>query len=161
MKKSMIMALVMVILLSTPQELAIDKPIVEELKVSNHVVIPRTVRTVPTTMKVVKPVREYIDVELTAYDNCYACSEGYKGMTASGVTASRGTVATPKSIKFGTSVYINGVHHRSEDRGGSIIVKSNGAYVIDVWMPSHEQTIKFGRKHGKMYKENGNYYIKY
>lgn len=125
------------------------------------IVMTRTVTTKPSTMKVSKPTIEYVDVELTAYDNCYACTQSGKGITASGVRASRGTVATPKNIKFGTSVYINGVLHRSEDRGGAIVVKSNGAYVIDVWMPTHAQTVKFGRKHGKMYKENGNYYIKY
>ena len=38
-----------------------------------------------------------------------------------------------------------------EDRGGAIKVKEDGTYVIDVWVPSYEEAIAFGRKEATIY----------
>lgn len=109
-----------------------------------------------------EPVQpEYISVELTGYCNCYKCTQSGKGITASGVRASRGTIAVPTSIKLGSQVFINGKEHRAEDTGGAIIVKNNGTYVFDVWFPTHQQALDFGRVKAKMHVEDGKYYIEY
>lgn len=128
----------------------------------------------PKPMTAVLPAREitvkpkeqeekitYMPVELTAYDNDYACTKNGNGITASGVRASRGTIAVPKNIKLGSEIYINGEQYRAEDRGGAIKVRSDGTYVFDVWQPSHEAALKFGRKRGTMYVKDGKYYIEY
>ena len=107
-----------------------------------------------------KVERKYTSVELTAYCSCKYCSSG-TGVTASGVQASQGTIATPKVIPMGTSIIINGEPYRAEDRGGSIIVNGNGTYIFDVWFPSHKQALDFGRVKARMYIEDGKYFIEY
>ena len=71
------------------------------------------------------------------------------GITASGkyVTAWQ-TIAGPKSLPFGTKVYIpffkdkpNGGWFIVEDRGGAIVEGH-----LDVYIPNKEEALKFGRK---------------
>ena len=83
---------------------------------------------------------EYI---ITAYCACESCCGKTDGITASGVKAVEGvTVATDKSIPFGTKVYIDGVGERIvQDRGGAI--KGNK---IDLYFDSHEKALEFGRQ---------------
>ena len=38
-----------------------------------------------------------------------------------------------------------------EDRGGAIKIKDDGTYIIDVWMPTHEEVEAFGRKTTTIY----------
>ena len=80
---------------------------------------------------------------VTAYCPCQKCCGKTDGITASGVKAVEGvTVATDKSIAFGTKIYIDGVGERIvQDRGGAI--KGNK---IDLYFDSHEKALEFGRQ---------------
>ena len=80
---------------------------------------------------------------ITAYCPCVKCCGKANGITASGVKAVQGvTVATDKSIPFGTKIYIDGVGERIvQDRGGAI--KGNK---IDLYFDSHEKALEFGRQ---------------
>lgn len=73
--------------------------------------------------------------KVTGYDVCVKCCGSTRGMTASGTTATVGrTCAAPKSIPFGTVLYIEGIGYRTvEDRGGAI--KGNK---IDVLCEDHD-----------------------
>jgi 3D (Asp-Asp-Asp) domain-containing protein len=76
---------------------------------------------------------------ITYYTNGYESTQkkvgdnGY-GVTASGTKATEGrTVAAPKSIPFGTKVYIEGIGTRVvEDRGGAIADGHIDIFVSDV-----------------------------
>ena len=89
---------------------------------------------------------------ITAYCACYDCcnkrptDKGY-GITASGVKAQQGiTVATDKSIPFGTKIYIEGVGERIvQDRGSAI--KGNR---IDLYFENHQEANSFGRQKRKV-----------
>ena len=85
-------------------------------------------------------VEEYV---ITAYCPCVKCCGKSNGITASGIKAVEGvTVATNKSIPFGTKVYIDGVGERIvQDRGGAI--KGNR---IDLYFDSHQDALNFGRQ---------------
>ena len=80
---------------------------------------------------------------ITAYCHCVKCCGKTDGITASGVKAVEGiTIATDKSIPFGTKIYIDGVGERIvQDRGGAI--KGNR---IDLYFDSHEKALEFGRQ---------------
>lgn len=94
-----------------------------------------------------------IKVELTAYCNCSICTGQELGITAMGTTTRVGVVAVPQNIPLGSKLYIpdltyyksDGVFH-AEDRGGAIQMKDDGTYIVDIWMPSHEQALQFGRQ---------------
>jgi 3D (Asp-Asp-Asp) domain-containing protein len=87
-----------------------------------------------------------ITVEATAYCSCKYCTGWGKNITASGTTPSRGTIAAPRHIPFGTIIKLDGLgEFVVQDRGGGIKVK-NGIILIDVWMESHQEALKFGRK---------------
>lgn len=80
---------------------------------------------------------------ITAYCSCVKCCGKTDGITASGVKAVEGiTVATDKSIPFGTKIYIDGVGERIvQDRGGAI--KGNR---IDLYFSDHQSALNFGRQ---------------
>jgi 3D (Asp-Asp-Asp) domain-containing protein len=80
---------------------------------------------------------------ITAYCACVQCCGKTDGITASGVKAVEGvTVATVKSIPFGTKIYIDGVGERIvQDRGGAI--KGNR---IDLYFENHQEAWNFGRQ---------------
>ena len=80
---------------------------------------------------------------ITAYCPCVKCCGKTDGITASGVKAVEGvTVATDKSIPFGTKIYIDGVGERIvQDRGGAI--KGNK---IDLYFDDHQSALNFGRQ---------------
>jgi 3D (Asp-Asp-Asp) domain-containing protein len=65
------------------------------------------------------------------------------GRTARGTTAKTGTVAAdPKVFPFGTRLEIPGYGTGVvEDVGGSI----KGRH-IDVWFPTHEEAVRWGRR---------------
>lgn len=102
-----------------------------------------------------------IKVELTAYCNCSICSEAWGSETAMQTHTRIGVVAAPKEIPLGSKVYIpelrdykkDGVF-KVEDRGGAVVVKSDGTYIIDVWLPTHEQVKEFGRKKAIVFLSN-------
>lgn len=80
---------------------------------------------------------------ITAYCPCVKCCGKTDGITASGVKAIEGiTIATDKSIPFGTKIYIDGVGERIvQDRGGAI--KGNR---IDLYFSDHQSALNFGRQ---------------
>lgn len=73
---------------------------------------------------------------VTAYCGCYACSEGYGNMTATGVVAQPNhTIGVdPSVIPYGTQVEINGIVYTAEDCGGGV-----HGYMIDVYFEEHWQ----------------------
>jgi 3D (Asp-Asp-Asp) domain-containing protein len=80
---------------------------------------------------------------ITAYCPCQKCCGKTDGITASGEKAVQGvTIATDKSIPFGTKIYIDGVGERIvQDRGGAI--KGNR---IDLYFNDHQSALEFGRQ---------------
>ncbi|QJI52411.1 3D domain-containing protein [Psychrobacillus phage Perkons] len=86
--------------------------------------------------------------EVTFYSADYQStgkSKGDKdfGLTASGSYVKEGrTLACPKSMKFGTKVYIEGVGYRTcEDRGG-LITEGH----LDVYVDSQSKAMELGRQ---------------
>ena len=60
-----------------------------------------------------------------------------KGITASGKRISRGMIASPPQLKFGTRIMIEGNEYIVEDRGSSKYIKVNndGSIRLDVYLP--------------------------
>ncbi|MDO5463181.1 MAG: 3D domain-containing protein [bacterium] len=65
------------------------------------------------------------------------------GITSTGVQTRHGTAAVdPRRYPYGTVFYVPGYGYaKGEDAGGAI----KGAH-IDLWFPSHEAALKWGRK---------------
>lgn len=63
-----------------------------------------------------------------------------KGITASGKRISRGMIASPPQLKFGTRIIIDGNEYVVEDRGSSKYIKVNndGSIRLDVYLPRLE-----------------------
>lgn len=81
--------------------------------------------------------------ELTAYCSCEkCCGQWAGGNTASGTvpTAGRTVGVDPEVIPLGTTVYIDGQAYRAEDTGAFT------GNIIDIYMDSHEEALRFGRK---------------
>ena len=81
--------------------------------------------------------------ELTAYCPCEkCCGQWAGGNTASGTvpTAGRTVGVDPEVIPLGTTVYIDGQAYRAEDTGAFT------GNIIDIYMDSHEEALRFGRK---------------
>ena len=94
-----------------------------------------------------------VTFNLTFYDACYSCTQNSSnpGVTASGKYAKQGiTVAAPKDISFGTNIKIGNNTFEVQDRGEAI-VNNNGMIHIDVYVNTHEQALKLGRKIVKGY----------
>ena len=97
-----------------------------------------------------KSVGRTITVKVTGYCPCsYCCGEwAYlnPGITASGTVAKYGTIAAPPSIPFGTKMKIEGYGDMifTVEDTGSAVVYEDGIYVIDMWMPTHEQAYAVG-----------------
>lgn len=102
-----------------------------------------------------------IRAELTAYCNCTSCSDNWGSKTAMGTKTRLGVIAVPTTISLGSKIHIpdltflksDGIF-TAEDRGGAIKVKSDGTHIIDVWFPSHEQALRFGRVKTTIYLMN-------
>ena len=101
-------------------------------------------------IKLEKTTGRKITVKVTGYCPCsYCCGEWASlnpGITASGTVAKYGTIAAPTSIPFGTKMKIDGygdMIFTVEDTGGAVVYE-NGIYVIDMWMPTHEQAYAVG-----------------
>lgn len=89
------------------------------------------------------------------------------GKTASGTTVSRGSVAMPTSIPFGSQVIIDGVTednnlnivHTVEDTGGAIVEKTvdgETVYKLDVYTTDLQEALNWGVRE----KEGWIYYVK-
>jgi 3D (Asp-Asp-Asp) domain-containing protein len=83
--------------------------------------------------------------EVTAYCSCErCCGEFADGVTASGHELKAGdlVVAAPRSIPFGTKIFIPGYGLATvEDIGGAITGNR-----LDVWFPTHEEALQWGRQ---------------
>ena len=97
-----------------------------------------------------KSMGRTITVKVTGYCPCsYCCGEWAHlnpGITASGTVAKYGTIAAPPSIPFGTKMKIEGYGDMifTVEDTGSAVVYEDGIYVIDMWMPTHEQAYAVG-----------------
>ena len=99
-----------------------------------------------------------IKAELTAYSDDPRSSEQWGSQTAMQTHTRLGVIAAPKNIPLGSKMYIPVLKNYKadgmfdvEDRGGAIKVKADGTYVIDVWVPTHEEALEFGRKKTTIY----------
>lgn len=91
---------------------------------------------------------EWYWYEVTFYTAGYESTQKKKGDKDYGITASGNfvkegqTAACPKSIEFGTKLYIEGIGYRvCEDRGGAI---THGH--LDIYVDSVQEARKLGRK---------------
>ena len=97
-----------------------------------------------------KSVGRTITVKVTGYCPCPRCCGEWAylnpGITASGTVAKYGTIAAPPSIPFGTKMKIEGYGDMifTVEDTGSAVVYEDGIYVIDMWMPTHEQAYAVG-----------------
>ena len=71
------------------------------------------------------------------------------GRTASGHTVRRGLIAADKSLPLGTRVRLDAGHYSGEylvaDRGSRVRGR-----IIDIWVPSNGEAIRFGRRPVKL-----------
>ena len=88
--------------------------------------------------------------ELTAYCPCSQCSSSWNRTTATGTTATAGRTigVNPDVIPYGSHIIINGHEYIAEDTGGAMREKP---YLIDVFMESHEEALKFGRQKAEIF----------
>lgn len=120
---------------------------------------PKKVETTPSkSQENQKPIGRAIKAELTAYSNDPKCSGEWGSQTAMQTKTRLGVIAAPSNIPLGSKVFIPGLENYKadgmfdvEDRGGAIKVKKDGTYVIDVWVPTYEEAVKFGRKFTTIY----------
>lgn len=77
---------------------------------------------------------------LTYYGNTASQCGNSLGITASGKKVSRGMVASPPCLEFGTQIEINGTIYTVEDRGHPNFIKENndGSIRLDVFVPRLE-----------------------
>lgn len=142
-----------------------DKDFMEEYTetlsntVDEALIEPQKVETTSTKSQENQNLRgKSIEAELTAYCNNQSCSGQWGSQTAMQTKTRLGVVAAPPNIPLGSILYIPELENYKsdgmfdvEDRGGAIKVKEDGTYVIDVWVSSHEEAIKFGRKKTTIY----------
>ena len=116
--------------------------------------------TVEKDIKAMLNDKEFIKInaELTAYCNCEECSEEWGDITAMQTKTRVGVVAAPKEIKLGSKIYIPMLKDYTgdgifsvEDRGSAVKIKDDGTYIIDIWIPNHDEVEKFGRKKCTVY----------
>lgn len=138
-----------------------DKENLENIDTSTEKEIPKNIATSIKSEGSVSGnnnSRKSIKVELTAYSNDKRCSDNWNSQTAMGTETRVGVVAAPKNIPLGSKLYIPELKNYKEDgifdvedRGGAIKVKKDGTYIIDVWMPTYEEAVQFGRKTTTVY----------
>lgn len=87
-----------------------------------------------------------VKAEVSAYTSSADECGNSKGITASGQPVSRGIVAAPKNVPFGTRVMIAGKLYIVADRGGAIKVDKHGVYHFDVYVPTKKEAFQWGRK---------------
>lgn len=95
-----------------------------------------------------------VNIVATHYTNSVADCGNTKGITASGIRASRGTIAVPHSIPFGTEIILEdetGSKQKvvAQDRGGAIKWIDENTMKIDVFVPNatKKQLLQLGVKH--------------
>jgi 3D (Asp-Asp-Asp) domain-containing protein len=87
-----------------------------------------------------EPEKRYIEIEATAY--CL------RGTMFNGEYVHKGAISVdPKVIPLGTRGYIEGIGDVvASDTGGA--VKGN---IVDIWMPSYEEAMNWGRRKVKLW----------
>lgn len=89
-----------------------------------------------------QPVRsiKWAKAEVTAYSKAETCPDT-QCITANGSVAAEGMVACPRTIPFGTTVYIGNNTYICTDRTA---LRFNGRY--DIFMDSYEEALSFGKQ---------------
>lgn len=98
-----------------------------------------------------------VDAEFTAY---YPANNSMQGgfLDAMGnkLNPNKLTCACPKSVPFKTKIQVKGTGtdrdnlvYTCTDRGGAIVIDSNGVYHIDLLMKDKKTALAFGRRKGK------------
>lgn len=90
----------------------------------------------------------------SAYCSCAKCCGKTNGITASGAKATAWyTVAAGKGYKLGTIIYIPAL--KDKPNGGWFVVQDRGGAIsnskLDVYMDSHSNALKYGRKNVEAY----------
>jgi len=86
--------------------------------------------------------------KITAYCACKkCCGSQAKGIFASGKRVYVGGIAC-NWLKFGTKVEVDGKVYIVEDRGARSLFGSKNNHIkhLDIYMPKHEEALKFGVK---------------
>lgn len=99
-----------------------------------------------------------VKAEFTAYYPANNSMEGgFYDCKGNRLDPSKHTCAAPKSVEYGTKVKpsgtgtgIDGVYYTVTDRGGAIVIDSDGTYHIDILMSSKAECNNFGRRYGSL-----------
>lgn len=87
-----------------------------------------------------------VTFEVSFYCSCSYCTGYGTGITASGKTVSRGLIALPKDIRFGTKAHIDGLGtFVNEDTGSHITYTPEGYMRVDIFVESHSEALEYGR----------------
>ena len=87
---------------------------------------------------------QVISAEVSAYTSSVEETDDTPHLTASGSQTRPGVIACPSRLEFGTKVEIFGKLYVCEDRMNQ---RYAGKDVFDIWMPSKELAIEWGRQH--------------
>ena len=109
-----------------------------------------------------------VKAQFTAYYPANtALQGGFYDAMGNKLDPSKKTCAAPKSIPFKTKIQVlgtgtsqDGQTYTVTDRGGAIVVDSNGVYHIDLLMANKTQAYSFGRRNGYIIIGNGTGYKK-
>ena len=107
-----------------------------------------------------------VKAQFTAYYPANtALQGGFYDAMGNKLDPSKKTCAAPKSIPFKTKIQVlgtgtsqDGQTYTVTDRGGAIVVDSNGVYHIDLLMANKTQAYSFGRRNGYIIIGNGTGY---
>jgi len=105
-----------------------------------------TVRTKPRIMIIHKLDYHIVSAEVTGYTVSMEDCGKVDGVTASQKQISRGMVAAPQILPFGTKLEIQGKPYVVEDRGGAITLDSDGVYHIDIYFNTSSEAKAWGRQ---------------
>lgn len=95
----------------------------------------------PPAPRELAPIRT-IDAIVTGYSSDVAQTDDTPNITASGSRVHDGSIACPTYLSFGTQVRIYGKTYVCDDR---MAAKYRSKPYFDVWFPSTEAAIHFGR----------------
>jgi 3D (Asp-Asp-Asp) domain-containing protein len=101
----------------------------------------------PEVIKEEPKFRE-VNAVVTFYCACkLCCGENARGITASGKLVSRGMVAAPYGVPFGTKIEMDGLgKYIVEDRGNPRYIKwiDNNTIRIDIYVEDHQEALNLG-----------------
>ena len=158
MKRILIMLIATVIILSGSNAITYSGVVETEVEAEPVVVVakvePEVVEVEPVVVEpepeIITPVKKklpyiVVNASVSAYTASADECGNANGITASGKSVSRGMVAAPQRLSFGTEVQIKGRRYTVEDRGGAIKVR-NGVYHIDIFVPTKKEAFEWGRR---------------